>query len=302
MVRRATCSSARFDPRPHARGDFDFGCRRRYRDGFDPRPHARGDSCNMMKIHVTEQFRSTPPREGRRVPDAAEAPSSTFRSTPPREGRRCAPEVQRYLQSTQRFDPRPHARGDGRSARTQNSFRCPHARGDSSRRPLSCVSIHAPTRGATNLGALGELGRRMVQFRSTPPREGRQRRTGQAEITRSLSFDPRPHARGDDLRKRCAGRLCDVGKFRSTPPREGRPFALGSLRNITACISVSIHAPTRGATMHQPAVDRRVTDKEQFRSTPPREGRLPYRNLLILRRKSTPRREACKQSEILPQG
>ena len=78
------------------------------------------------------------------------------------------------------------------------------------------VSIHAPARGATR-------GRNFW----TSDRPG---------------FDPRPRA-GGDAPMVVTGR---VVMFRSTPPRGGRPDRSMVLR---AYLSVSIHAPARGATL-----------------------------------------------------
>ena len=82
-------------------------------------------------IHYRNTFRSTPPREGRPAMLAILAMAAEFRSTPPREGRPC---------------------------------KC------CSRRTRVPVSIHAPTRGATNVLRVKA---HVKQFRSTPPREGR---------------------------------------------------------------------------------------------------------------------------------
>ena len=78
------------------------------------------------------------------------------------------------------------------------------------------VSIHAPTRGAT------------IRVSSIP--------------TRIESFNPRSHA-GSDAAKPTI--YCSTGEFQSTLPRgERHSSALPSSRTST----VSIHAPTRGAT------------------------------------------------------
>ena len=97
---------------------------------FDPRPHARGDQYEVegsatveVSIHAPTRgatttwavspgltwFRSTPPREGRPVMVSMNVPEETFRSTPPREGRQSFPCT---VNGSNRFDPRPHARGD----------------------------------------------------------------------------------------------------------------------------------------------------------------------------------------------
>ena len=112
-------------------------------------------------------------------------------------------------------------------------------------RPLSeissviaiCVSIHAPTRGATY--ASDEFCRKAV-FQSTPLREGR----------RAYYTD-------------MGGYL----EFQSTPQRERR---LTILSEMTAILNVSIHAPTRGATRYEKTGEDGL---QKFQSTPLREGR-----------------------------
>jgi len=154
-------------------------------------------------------FRSTPPREGRPMSCEVTGRMKAFRSTPPREGRPGV--IVTNPASVQRFDPRPHARGDSVSAPLERF------------RP---VSIHAPTRGAT-MEQIASACTRM--FRSTPPREGRQDerpapsglhrfdprphargdQSGTTTATRIAGFDPRPHARGDDFsRTKLLARLC----------------------------------------------------------------------------------------------
>ena len=285
-----------------------------------------------------EEFRSTPPREGRRLlarkhlfglivsihAPTRGATSSRKRS---RAGfpvsihaptRGATTPQSRATTNQESFDPRPHARGDlGEPPGRADDGVSIHAPTRGATAPLDRagvgdgVSIHAPTRGATT----------HWQPLPEPPK----------------CFDPRPHARGDAP---IAGRTRCLSGFRSTPPREGRLrvgvfVSLGDGVSIHAPTrgatwfsgapgrleSVSIHAPTRGATpgvadenfrlrkfrSTPPREGRRKIRSafqwaKEFRSTPPREGRLPYRNLLIFRQKSTSRREACKQSKFLPSG
>ena len=228
-----------------------------------------------------------------------------FRSTPPREGR--PDSCPAFLLLSRGFDPRPHARGDdprvGEWAPQRSFDPRPHARGDAPRcehgaepvvsihaptrgatsaalshGPCSAVSIHAPTRGAT-LPPAGAPTRGAglpvyVKVSIHAPTRGA---TGDSVgSSKSRGFDPRPHARGDEL-------------FRSTPPRETDQLIPALARDI-----VSIHAPTRGATRptstnppapscfdprpHARGDKRRHADPElryEFRSTPPREGRPP---------------------------
>ena len=97
------------------------------------------------------------------------------------------------------------------------------------------VSIHAPARGATICRKHVRAG---LEFQSTPPRGGR--RAAQDVLQARDGFNPRPRAGGDDCRD-----------------------------DQRQAVSVSIHAPARGAT-----VESRVPRHgQQFQSTPPRGGR-----------------------------
>ena len=77
-------------------------------------------------------------------------------------------------------------------------------------------------------------------FQSTPPREGRH--GGRAENSLPASFNPRPHARGDPLDR---PGLSDITVSIHAPTRGATPH----FHLLLFCQSVSIHAPTRGATL-----------------------------------------------------
>ena len=79
------------------------------------------------------------------------------------------------------------------------------------------------------------------RFQSTLPRE--ERRCMRVRIAAPLcNFNPRSHERSDRmLRLMCAVLLL----FQSTLPREERPLLFVSFIRLT---TISIHAPTRGAT------------------------------------------------------
>ena len=81
------------------------------------------------------------------------------------------------------------------------------------------------------------------QFQSTLPREERPRRHAPAhKIARN--FNPRSHERSD---VGCLLRLFYHLNFNPrSHERSDKPFIYKALRTI-----ISIHAPTRGATMHQ---------------------------------------------------
>ena len=167
------------------------------------------------------------------------------------------------------FNSRPSARGDG----------IPPIR----RLAKFSISIHAPPRGATRSFPAAVSSRSQFQF--TPLREGRPDQHHQPTSTIS-HFNSRPSARGDDLRRGgdlyprhfnsrpsargdlnppppCAAvplfqftplregrrqRPAEppaASRFQFTPLREGRPAAAAA---SSACHSISIHAPPRGAT------------------------------------------------------
>ena len=175
----------------------------------------------------TQWFQSTRPRGARRTGLASRSSSATlFQSTRPRGARR-----------------QPH-----------------HAL------PLlDAVSIHAPTRGATRMAATA-LG--ASSFQSTRPRGARQ----QLQIMRrcrSGCFNPRAHAGRDN---HCdQRRIAASAVFQSTRPRGARPgYVAASLhddrfnprahagrddcrRLLSIGNYVSIHAPTRGATLTRDA-------------------------------------------------
>ena len=146
---------------------------------FNPRSHERSDSQNNRRLGKRTKFQSTLPREER-------------------QGKRPGTET------TGNFNPRSHERSDPRGSK----LHC-----------ISGISIHAPTRGATEMGCYILIKK---VFQSTLPREER----------RFLwHFCP-----------------CDI-IFQSTLPREERQL-LPMFDDISD--DISIHAPTRGATNISP--------------------------------------------------
>ena len=179
-----------------------------------PREGRRVLPCSTIATYL---FRSTPPREGR--PDFVDAEViKTFRSTPPREGR---PGQLAVVQRPVRFRSTPPREGrpdTGNASR--NSYVSIHAptRGATERglhfRCLQLVSIHAPTRGATRYEA-GVRGPHGVSIHA-PTRGATSHKVPYSyyDLFRSTppregrqgpnmhygyiaGFDPRPHARGD---------------------------------------------------------------------------------------------------------
>ncbi len=189
------------------------------------------------------------------------------------------------------FNPRPREGGDRqRPAPLLGSaqFQSTPPRGgrrDSASKWLKVVnvSIHAPARGATSLPFVFAS---PTTFQSTPPRGGRRplttllrtwrrvsihapargaTRQGMLKLAEAEGFNPRPREGGDALG--IDGCVISL-EFQSTPPRGGRLHQQGYDADD---VTVSIHAPARGATR----ADGSDGDWTRwFQSTPPRGGRL----------------------------
>ena len=143
-----------------------------------------------------------------------------FQSTLPREERQLR---FRFPVPLNHFNPRSHERSDCSGTCHSGTTR---------------ISIHAPTRGATvSLIYFPPC----VSFQSTLPRE--ERHCLPVNVAIMVHFNPRSHERSDAHRHTPA---LSSFPFQSTLPREERPEAirLHYLRSV-----ISIHAPTRGATM-----------------------------------------------------
>ena len=123
----------------------------------------------------------------------------------------------------------------------------------------SCISIHAPPRGATTKNEQGQLS---FLFQFTPLREGR--RHSSSPPLHGFHFNSRPSARGDrsdcycfysikhfNSRPSARGDGNAVGAvsyyviFQFTPLREGRRERVAQSNQQSI---ISIHAPPRGAT------------------------------------------------------
>ena len=209
---------------------------------FNPRTHA---GCDWRAQHDThsDSVSIHAPTRGATRGAASYSKVPRFQSTHPRGVR-----------------PRPCGSGH-----TCGLFQSTHPRGvrpsqsPESLRPR-CVSIHAPTRGATrSASAISQL----CRFQSTHPRGVRHEQSplwlpwrlfqsthprgvrlyvGFADSKYMTRFNPRTHAGCDADRRWSTGNLYE---FQSTHPRGVRlEFQDGS----SCGWSVSIHAPTRGAT------------------------------------------------------
>ena len=208
---------------------------------------------------------SAPPLRGRLRVGAVSTATRRLQSTPPHRG---WPPIQTQILCHQgRFNPRPRTGGDHPSLpalRPRGSFNPrPRAGGDGiDDRPQAerAVSIHAPARGATDLRYLDAV---LQSVSIHAPARGATVAGGALDLfgvvsihapargatctpsTRSPArgcFNPRPRTGGDGSG---IAHWLRVVWFQSTPPRGGRLPTLA--RNLDS-LSVSIHAPARGAT------------------------------------------------------
>ena len=201
----------------------------------------RGTTAGTGTATNLAEFQSTFPREERPYYTIVRIQVLQFQSTLPREERPFPTDFVTAFMPY--FNPRSHERSDlvkvGDQYKLNISIHAPTRGATVFRRAErnSCrISIHAPTRGATNNGRLCGA---FYVFQSTLPREERR----EAYIGMPI-----------------------VMQFQSTLPREERPISLNvswyfknfnprshERSDITIYISskrisISIHAPTRGAT------------------------------------------------------
>ena len=246
----------------------------------------RGATHPRETFPASRLFQFTPLREGRRTRPADGsrfAPISIH--APPRGATYSS--SRRFAICTY-FNSRPSARGDNHQRRVRHGagyFNSrPSARGDLMARvfepdgvfqftPLregrlipkeewldvGFISIHAPPRGATKI-ATGNVLAYQISIHA-PPRGAT---VCASCISTPIYFNSRPSARGD-LDERSTD--CTPVKFQFTPLREGR---LRHLHQFGRIISISIHAPPRGATN---LLDLCHAAPSQFQFTPLREGR-----------------------------
>ena len=175
---RCQLSMTGFNPRPRARGDGWPAAGSRLFGRFNPRPRARGDRRDLPESARCQAFQSTPPREGRRVARAGARIDVQVSIHAPARG--ATARALRWRSTRSRFNPRPRARGDHSSSAIARRYRqfqstppregrlpmtirfsrdakefqsTPPREGRPAsrhrRRPMRCVSIHAPARGAT---------------------------------------------------------------------------------------------------------------------------------------------------------
>ena len=204
----------------------------------------RGATSNSLSFSIFSVFQSTLPREERLLGLNFKEANSIFQSTLPREERRakrtCLPK------EPSDFNPRSHERSDPQPT------------------PLVCpptfISIHAPTRGATQ-GVI-DLHSGLYDF-NPRSHERSDKEHGVIEADQE-NFNPRSHERSDAHSQRVS---VTRSKFQSTLPREERRTDKGPWLCVTEFQSTL------------PREERR-TDKgpwlcvTEFQSTLPREERL----------------------------
>ncbi len=134
----------------------------------------RGATASTTSVRPIIPFQSTLPREERRFHSHLVCKLLIFQSTLPREERLNSLECVGFPNN---FNPRSHERSDSKQYdfkfNTENFNPRSHERSDPSPVSLvvtSIISIHAPTRGATNIIFIGGI---KSIFQSTLPREER---------------------------------------------------------------------------------------------------------------------------------
>ena len=295
-----------FNPRAHAGRDGNRAgsVRDRRVSIHAPTRGATGTGCQFQMVKL---FQSTRPRGARRLGADSAAPRPRFQSTRPRGARRggrggeprrrcfnprahagrdpwpsaCAwawgsfnprahagrDPIWRWSGSRRSgFNPRAHAGRDSRVAwvdlDADVSIHAP-TRGatddDGVSSTILDVSIHAPTRGATIKGVFPK-GVCSVSIHA-PTRGATQFLVYQRLLD---CFNPRAHA-GRDHRRRTTSHYVGVSIH---APTRGATLGPATLRGYR--VVVSIHAPTRGATLG----DFALGSHARFQSTRPRGARL----------------------------
>ena len=225
----------------------------------EERPSIAPSGCTVLS------FQSTLPREERLVATAKgrslilisiHAPTrgatyfvyagylvQRFQSTLPREERRTA--VCSSNTEAVHFNPRSHERSDMSEVyiRSQNKISIHAPTRGATFKPfadheISEISIHAPTRGATRRG--NRLLRGLPNF--NPRSHERSDGYGLAQWTYWSNFNPRSHERSDPVSIQL-NRLLQISIH---APTRGATLDGDS---TTGNVEISIHAPTRGATL-----------------------------------------------------
>ena len=207
---------------------------------FNPRSHERSDdnpnhykpTCIAISIHA--------PTRGATL-FKIRIPIAFYFNPRSHERSDLICEVKTYEQID--FNPRSHERSDCKHYLCQTDY---------------AISIHAPTRGATQLDSRAAIS---VLFQSTLPREERRKRTVLYR-TCGRYFNPRSHERSD-LYRQC-NIICTMISIHA--PTRGATRVYDSVFEDG---KISIHAPTRGATSQTETSHYMIL----FQSTLPREER-----------------------------
>ena len=190
------------------------------RPDFNPRSHERSDNINFHFVYVIYISIHAPTR-GATKQKAHCHGAALFQSTLPREERRSF----RLNYFRQRyFNPRSHERSD--LCAGLSLYLCTR------------ISIHAPTRGATKSVDSGDM---MSEISIHAPTRGATF-VAHIRIRILMYFNPRSHERSDNNKY---NNLTNSRLFQSTLPREERQC----VHYFLTPLSISIHAPTRGATL-----------------------------------------------------
>ena len=244
--------------------------RRQPKRYFNSRPSARGDVVGEYRVFGRHDFNSRPSARGdwRCLPRWARTRQISIHA-PPRGATGPLPRTAAgddLFQFTPLREGRRSRRHSASKSRYFNSR--PSARGDGCSLRIvlmsDCISIHAPPRGAT-WKPCKSRSNHLFQF--TPLREGR--RKAQSATAWHPYFNSRPSARGD-----VCGKYSDNSITISihAPPRG----ATARDNALPKTWSISIHAPPRGATTGMMSVSAACV----FQFTPLREGR---RQIHVLR-------------------
>ena len=226
----------------------------------------RGATRLRMAGRTGEKFQFTPLREGRPFRPCDQPCATAFSIHAPPRG---ATAVSATMSRLRDFNSRPSARGDHHlitlGQRPRHFQFTPLREGrhkvDSAYVYTIEFSIHAPPRGATEVGGISNMRRISIH---APPR-GATRFAAGSEFP-PVYFNSRPSARGDHRKDgkrmkiaisihapprgatRSVAIFSTSSEFQFTPLREGRR---GSVRHAAGAAAISIHAPPRGATLRR---------------------------------------------------
>ena len=187
---------------------------------FNSRPSARGDFKARRASGGLSHFNSRPSARGDSTATKSAATPPISIHAPPRGATAGQP---RPLGREKNFNSRPSARGD-----TADGHFCHYI----------CISIHAPPRGATESHKRQENDTPISIH--APPRGATLKLTDGREA--GTHFNSRPSARGDPRENQIRRGLRD---FNSRPSARGDADGTGRDWKV---VSISIHAPPRGAT------------------------------------------------------